>query len=62
MATHDSAGWLAPSTATYDRRLVYGFLLGITDAPFAVGVGVSSRWFPAGAAGDGAWHYSPCRT
>jgi len=40
------AAWLVPSAATYDRLLVYGFLLGIAGASFAVGVGFSSRWFP----------------
>jgi NNP family nitrate/nitrite transporter-like MFS transporter len=40
------AAWLVPSAATYERLLVYGFLLGIAGASFAVGVGFSSRWFP----------------
>ncbi len=40
------AAWLVPSAANYDRLLVYGFLLGIAGASFAVGVGFSSRWFP----------------
>src|SRR5215203_1710280 len=40
------AAGLVPSAATYDRLLVYGFLLGMAGASFAVGVGFSSRWFP----------------
>ena len=40
------AAWLVPRAATYDQLLVFGFLLGIAGASFAVGVGFSSRWFP----------------
>jgi NNP family nitrate/nitrite transporter-like MFS transporter len=40
------AAALVPSAATYDRLLVYAFLLGVAGASFAVGVGFSSRWFP----------------
>ena len=41
-----AAAALVPSAATYDRLLVYAFLLGLAGASFAVGVGFSSRWFP----------------
>ena len=40
------AAFAVPSAATYDRLLVYAFLLGLAGASFAVGVGFSSRWFP----------------
>src|SRR5215471_20131225 len=39
------AAAIVPSAATYDRLLVYAFLLGVAGASFAVGVGFSSRWF-----------------
>jgi MFS transporter, NNP family, nitrate/nitrite transporter len=37
---------LVPQAQTYSQLLVYGFLLGVAGASFAVGVGFSSRWFP----------------
>ena len=40
------AAWLVPSAATYEQLLVFGFLLGLAGASFAVGAGFSSRWFP----------------
>jgi MFS transporter, NNP family, nitrate/nitrite transporter len=40
------AAWLVPSAESFDRLLVYGFLLGMAGASFAVGAGFSSRWFP----------------
>jgi nitrate/nitrite transporter NarK len=40
------AAALVPSADTYQRLLVYAFLLGVAGASFAVGVGFSSRWFP----------------
>jgi NNP family nitrate/nitrite transporter-like MFS transporter len=40
------AAALVPTAETYDRLLVYAFLLGMAGASFSVGVGFSSRWFP----------------
>ncbi|HJR61709.1 MAG TPA: MFS transporter [Vicinamibacterales bacterium] len=40
-----AAAWLVPSASSYDRLLVYGFLLGMAGASFAVGAGFASRWF-----------------
>ncbi|HYT67268.1 MAG TPA: MFS transporter, partial [Vicinamibacterales bacterium] len=40
------AAAIVPSAATYDRLIVYAFLLGVAGASFAIGVGFSSRWFP----------------
>jgi NNP family nitrate/nitrite transporter-like MFS transporter len=40
------AAWLVPTAATYEQLLVFGFLLGVAGASFAVGAGFSSRWFP----------------
>jgi NNP family nitrate/nitrite transporter-like MFS transporter len=40
------AAWLVPRATSYERLLVYGFLLGLAGASFAVGAGFSSRWFP----------------
>src|SRR5688572_23049834 len=40
------AAALVPSAGSYQRLLVYAFLLGVAGASFAVGAGFSSRWFP----------------
>ncbi|MEX1127804.1 MAG: MFS transporter [Vicinamibacterales bacterium] len=40
------ACWLVPQAGSYQQLLVYGFLLGVAGASFAVGIGFSSRWFP----------------
>ena len=40
------AAALVPQARTYNQLLLYGFLLGVAGASFAVGVGFSSRWFP----------------
>ena len=41
-----AAAWLVPLATTYAHLLMFGFLLGMAGASFAVGVGFSSRWFP----------------
>ena len=41
-----AAAALVPGAETYDRLVIYAFLLGMAGASFAVGVGFSSRWFP----------------
>ena len=41
------AAAIVPTAATYERLLVYAFLIGVAGASFAVGVGFCSRWFTA---------------
>jgi NNP family nitrate/nitrite transporter-like MFS transporter len=41
------AAAIVPGAESYERLLVYAFLLGVAGAAFAVGVGFSSRWFTA---------------
>src|SRR5262245_51048796 len=45
------AAAIVPSAGTFDRLLVYAFLLGVAGAAFAVGVGFTSRWFTPEAQG-----------
>jgi NNP family nitrate/nitrite transporter-like MFS transporter len=39
------AAAIVPTAATYERLLVYAFLIGVAGSSFAIGVGFSSRWF-----------------
>src|SRR5215510_8839588 len=38
------AAAIVPSADSFQRSLVYAFLLGVAGAAFAVGVGFASRW------------------